>query len=354
MSRDTLERIRSFASPAKYWKRLEKDGAAPHVQCHLCPRECIIDEGGLGFCGVRGVLDGKLHSFIYGRPSSVAVDPIEKKPLYHFHPGTLCLSLGTIGCNFHCEHCQNCGISIARANDAGAAMLSRKVVTPESLAKMCTEQHAESIAFTYNEPSIWVEYIYDVFAYFKEHTPYYTALVTNGFISTEPLEDLLKFTGAYRVDVKTIVPEHLMQMAQWSHPENVLESIALAAKRGVHLEIVTNVVTGWNDSEAELNEMARLLSAIVPPETPWHFTRYFPRHQYSEPPTAMAKLNEAASIARAHGFTFVYLGNVEGGSNTVCPVCGTVLVERDGYMAQVLIKEPRCPKCGSAVKSLVL
>ncbi len=354
MAREQLERIRGFAFPAKYWEPLAEQGGRVRVQCLLCPRECVISEGALGFCGVRGALDGKLRSFIYGRPSSIAVDPVEKKPLYHFHPGSLCLSLGTIGCNFHCEHCQNCGISIARADDAGVAMLSRKAVTPENLAKMCKEQGAGGIAFTYNEPGIWVEFILDVFSYFKEHTGFYTALVTNGFINAAPLEGLLALTGAYRVDLKSVVPQRLMRMAAWDKPEKVLESIALAVKRGAHVEVVTNVVTGWNDSEEELTEMARLLADIAPPDTPWHFTRYFPRHHYAQPPTAMAKLDEAAAIARAQGFQFVYLGNVEGGCDTTCPSCGNVLIRRSGYEAQALIKEPRCPKCGSAVKSLVL
>ena len=346
----TLERLRSFAHQAKYWEPLE----GGKVNCLLCPRCCVISEGGLGYCGVRGVLDGKLNSFIYGRPSSVAVDPIEKKPLYHFHPGTLCLSLGTIGCNFHCEHCQNCGISMARADGQGLALLEKRPVAPEELVELCRSQHAEGIAFTYNEPSIWAEYILEVFAHFKEHTSFYTALVTNGFISREPLEDLLKLTDAYRADLKSVVPEHLRQMAQWDKPEKVMESIALASQRGAHVEVVTNLVTNRNDSEEELREMARLLAQAVPPDTPWHFTRYFPRHQYSEAATSMAKLRQAVSIARQAGFQFVYLGNVAEDSNTVCPVCAEMLIKREGYLVQVLIKEPRCPKCGSAVKSLVL
>jgi pyruvate formate lyase activating enzyme len=346
-----LERLRNCAYPAKYWEPIEGGGRA---RCRLCPRGCAIGEGALGFCGVRGVLDGKLWSFIYARPSSIAVDPIEKKPLYHFHPGSLCLSLGTIGCNFHCEHCQNCGISMARADGAGMALLERKPITPEELVKICRSHGAGGIAFTYNEPSIWAEYILDVFAHFKAHTGFYTALVTNGFISREPLEDLLKLTGAYRVDLKSAVPERLQQIAQWNRPQDVLDSIALAATRGVHVEIVTNLVTGWNDSEGELREMARLLAQAVPLDTPWHFTRYFPRHNYSEPPTEMAKLRHAVAIAREVGFQFIYMGNVPEDSDTLCPVCGETLITRYGYSAQALIKQPRCPKCGSAVKSLVL
>jgi pyruvate formate lyase activating enzyme len=345
-----LERLRNYAHPAKYWESLE----GREARCHLCPRNCTVGESGLGYCGVRGVLDGRLYSFIYGRPSSVAVDPIEKKPLYHFHPGSLCLSLGTIGCNFHCEHCQNCGISMARADGLGMALLERGQVAPEELVDICESRHAEGIAFTYNEPSIWVEYILAVFAHFKANTSYYTALVTNGFINREPLEDLLKLTDAYRVDLKSVVPEHLQQMAQWNKPEKVLESIALAAERGAHVEIVTNLVTNWNDSVEEVREMARQLAQAVPLDTPWHFTRYFPRHHYSEAATSMAKLSQAVAFAHDAGFKYVYLGNVAEDSDTTCAVCGEKLIERSGYSVQVLIKQPRCPKCGSAVNSLVL
>lgn len=303
---------------------------------------------------MRGVLEGKLKSFIYGRPSSIAIDPIEKKPLYHFYPGSLCFSLGTIGCNFHCKHCQNCGISIARADEAGLAMLERAPISPETLEQACRKHGAAGISFTYNEPTIWIEYILDTFAHFRASTGFYTALVTNGFINAGPLGDLLELAGAYRVDLKSVTPARLKAMAQWDRPESVLESIALAVKRKVHVEVVTNVVTGWNDSAGELELMAKSLAGVAPPETPWHFTRYFPRHKYSEPPTAMAKLEEAAGIARRHGFVFVYLGNVPGRSDTACPECGRGLIRRDGYNVQALLKEPRCPGCGSAVKSLVI
>jgi pyruvate formate lyase activating enzyme len=346
--------LQQAASPARYWEPMEPHGNAARVRCQLCPRACIIEEEGFGYCGVRGVLDGGLKTFIYGRPSSIAVDPIEKKPLYHFHPGSLVLSLGTVGCNFRCKHCQNWSISMVDAADAGG-ILSQRPIQPEELVEMCRREGAEGISFTYNEPTIWIEYVLDTFRRFKKETSFYTSLVTNGFISPEPLADLLAVTDAYRVDLKTIDPGNLKKFADYNQPEKVLESIAAAAQRGVHLEIVTTVVTGWNDRAEELAEMAKRLKEIAPLDTPWHFTRYFPQQGYSAPPTPMAKLELAVRLAREQGFRFVYLGNVrEENSDTICPECGRKLIERRGYSARALVSKPVCPDCGARLPSIVL
>ncbi len=348
------ERIRRAAAPARYWEPLEPRGGIARVRCQLCPRNCIIEEEGFGYCGVRGVLDGGLKTFIYGRPSSIAVDPIEKKPLYHFHPGSLVLSLGTVGCNFRCKHCQNWSLSMVDAVDA-EGILAQRPIPPEELVELCRRRGAEGISFTYNEPSIWTEYVLDTFRLFKRETGFYTSLVTNGFISPEPRAAVLQLTDAYRVDLKTIDPENLKQFADYNQPERVLESIADAVQRGVHLEVVTNIVTGWNDREEELAEMARRLKEIAPLDTPWHFTRYFPQPGYSAPPTPMAKLGLAARLAGEHGFKFVYLGNVhEQNADTLCPVCGCRLIERRGYSARALVSEPVCPECGEKLPSIVL
>jgi len=348
-------RLKQAAHPAAYWERLPDDDKGAQVRCQLCPRECRLREGEFGYCGVRGMLAGALVTYIYGRPSSIAVDPVEKKPLYHFHPGSLVLSLGTIGCNFRCRHCQNWTLSMARADASAAYLLEATPIAPAELVELCRRHSCDGISFTYNEPTVWMEYVLDTFRHFKEHTDYYTNVVTNGFINERPLRELLAVCDAYRVDLKTIRRQNLQAMAQWSRPQSVLETIARVAQSGVHLEVITNVVTNWNDSEPELTEMAQWMAQHVPLDTPWHFTRYFPHNQYSEDATPIATLRAAERIAREHGFKFVYLGNLfEADGDTRCPRCGRVLISRAGYRSRVLVDTPCCPDCGTALPSLVL
>ena len=349
------ERLKTAARPAKYFTKLEPDERGAIIRCGLCPRECIIREGETGYCSVRGVLDGELVTLIWGRPSSIAVDPVEKKPLYHFHPGSLVLSLGTIGCNFRCRHCQNWTISMADADSSGFGLLEDEPVQPSALIEICNRHGATGVSFTYNEPTIWIEYVLDTFSYFRENTEYYTCLVTNAFINPEPLKDLLQVTDAYRADLKTLRSENLVKMAEYNHPEKVLETIAQVANSDVHLEVVTNIVTNWNDSEEELREMVEWMAENVPPDTPWHFTRYFPHNEYREEATPVATLRFAERIARERGFEFVYLGNLAGAEgDTCCPRCGRALVSRAGYSARTLVDKPCCPGCGEQLRSLVL
>jgi len=339
--------LRRLAHPARYWNALPSKGdGRARVRCNLCPRDCIVREGDFGYCGVRGAVDGELVTFIYGRPSSIAVDPIEKKPLYHFHPGTDVLSLGTIGCNFRCKHCQNWTISFATI-DRHSQMLQEKVLEPRELVGLARKHGAAGVSFTYNEPTIWMEYVLNSFDLVKRTTELYTCVVTNAFIREEPLRDLLHVCDAYRADLKTMRPREMTRLMSYNRPQEVLNSIALAAKLETHLEVVTNVVTNWNDSEEELEEMAQWMQDSVPDSTPWHFTRYFPSAEFSEQPTPLAKLERAAGIAKAHGFRFVYLGNVAGESSTHCPDCGALVIERTGYRTKVLAAGPRCPECGT-------
>lgn len=338
--------LRRLGHPARYWKPMPAEGdKPPRVRCSLCPRDCIVREGEFGYCGVRGNIDAKLVTFVYGRPSSIAVDPIEKKPLYHFYPGTDVLSLGTIGCNLRCKHCQNWTISFATV-DKHARMLYENPLSPQELIGLAREHHAAGVSFTYNEPTIWMEYVLDSFDLVKRTTDLYTCVVTNAFIREKPLRDLLNICDAYRADLKTMRPRNMAKLMSYNRPQEVLSAIALSAKLARHLEVVTNIVTNWNDTEQELEEMARWMHDNVPDTTPWHFTRYFPSAGFSEPPTPLAKLHRAVKIARAHGFQFVYLGNVPGESNTYCPNCGALIIERTAYHARLLATGPRCPQCG--------
>lgn len=337
--------ILAFADKARYFEYLEEKDGVKRTRCKLCPRLCIIREGSFGYCGVRGTFGGELKTFIYGRPSSFAVDPIEKKPLYHFYPGSLVLSMGTIGCNMRCKHCQNWTISFAKYQEDNQ-LLTKKKISPEEIIRLTYEYGAKGVSFTYNEPTIWIEYVLDVFDAVKSRTELYTVAVTNAFITKEALIDLLKVTDSYRADLKTIRPKGMVRLTQFNKPETVLEAIALAAKSSTHLEVVTNLITNWNDSEDEITEMARWMRDSVPDATPWHFTRYFPYLEMKEPPTPLATLMRAREIARDHGFKFVYIGNVpEVDDNTYCPNCGSIVVERMGYSVSLRTLDGRCPKC---------
>jgi len=341
--------LTEFADTARYFEVLpEKDGVK-RTRCTLCPRECIVREGAFGYCGVRGTFDGELKTFIYGRPSSFAVDPVEKKPLYHFYPGSLVLSMGTIGCNMRCKHCQNWTISFAKyQSDYG--LLTREKITAEEIISLTRTHGAIGVSFTYNEPTIWFEYVFDVFKQVKEKTNFYTCAVTNAFINEKPLLELLKVTDAYRADLKTIRAKNMIRLTQFNKPETVLKAISIAAKANTHLEVVTNLITNWNDSEEEIKEMAQWMRDNVPSTTPWHFTRYFPHAELREPPTPLSRLIKAREIAKDHGFKFVYLGNVSGvDDNTYCPQCGAVAVERYGYDTRVLMKDAKCRKCGASL-----
>ncbi len=341
----SLKAILNFADKAKYFARLEDAGEVKRTRCTLCPRLCIIREGSFGYCGVRGTFDGELKTFIYGRPSSFAVDPIEKKPLYHFYPTSLVLSMGTIGCNMRCKHCQNWTISFAKYQE-DYHLLSEKKVSAEHIIRLCQEYGASGVSFTYNEPTIWIEYVLDIFEKVKKTTNLYTVAVTNAFITLEPLRDLLKVTDAYRADLKTIRTRNMIRLTQYNKPETVLDAIAFAAKADTHLEVVTNLITNWNDSEEEVREMSSWMRDNVPDTTPWHFTRYFPYLEMREPPTPLSTLQRSAQIARDYGFKYVYIGNApEVDDNTYCPSCGNEIVKRRGYSVRLLTSDGRCSKC---------
>ncbi|MEP0815182.1 MAG: AmmeMemoRadiSam system radical SAM enzyme [bacterium] len=327
-------------SEAKYWQA-EEGGS---VRCGLCPRRCLIKGGELGYCGIRLNLEGALFTTVYARPAAVAVDPIEKKPLYHFHPGSKTLSVGTIGCNLKCVHCQNCDISYARYEADVLARTSR--ISAAELIALIASTGSRGIAFTYNEPTIWVEYVLDVFAAAKE-AGYYTALVTNAYIEDKPLSDLLKVTDAYRADLKFLNPESARKIAGFADTKIILKRIEKAVRAGAHVEVVTNIIPGYNDSPGELGQMAKWIFAECGRETPWHLTRSFPQENWRVPPTPMETLRKAIQIGRDAGLSHVYPGNVVGmDSDTLCPNCGAIVIERDGYSARARSRLPYCGQCG--------
>lgn len=332
------------------------------VKCGLCPHYCVIPEGKAGFCGVRINKEGTLYSYVYGKASSMCVDPIEKKPLYNFNPGSLVFSLGTLGCNMHCSHCQNWGIShviLAESIDGKKVFEVEKErktesLTPEQSVEIALKNECEGIAWTYNEPTVWFEYTLDS-AKLAKKQGLYTVYVTNGYICPEPLEMISPYLDAFRVDVKAFNNDFYRDIAKIPDMAPVLHSASLAKNRfKMHVEIVTNIIPGLNDDEKQLKDIAGWISRELGNDTPWHVTRFFPYLEFSEKdPTPMETIEKAHSIGITAGLKYVYAGNVPGSmfENTFCPGCGSMCIERQGYkiISYEIDSSNRCRNCGGKI-----
>ncbi len=328
-----------------HFYRREKE----QLRCRLCPRCCLLGEGQTGTCGVRRVEKGELYTTNYGRLAASNRDPIEKKPLYHFHPGRPILSLGTFGCNLLCSFCQNW--SLARGNPEQAA----ETVSPEDVLAMLERDggsgKALGVAYTYNEPAIWYEFVYDTARLLHEHG-YCNVLVTNGYINREPLQDLLPYIDAMNVDIKAFSNSFYKDHCQGSRGP-VLETVKAAAEQ-CHVEVTCLLVPTLNDSAAEQEALARWLGGISP-DLVLHYSRYFPQYKLDLPPTPPGVMERVREKAREY-LHYVYLGNIDlpGGSDTVCPHCGNMLVVRSGYRVNMVgLDGKKCNNCGSKI-SIVL
>ncbi len=324
---------------AMFWEKTGDD----KVQCLLCPQKCVIAPGRKGFCRVRLNSGGELFTINYGKCSSYGMDPIEKKPLYHFYPGSYIFSVGTFGCNLRCGFCQNW--SIAHGDPETVT------ISPAELVKIAAAEHAGhrsvGIAYTYSEPFMWYEYVYDT-AGLARKAGLKNVLVTNGFINPEPLEELLPLIDAMNIDVKGFSDRYYNETCVGElYP--VLETVEKASKR-CHVEVTTLLVTGLNDSEEEISGLVDWLAG-VDKDIPLHFSRYFPNYKMDLPPTPLHTLEKARKIARQK-LSYVYLGNVFGsdGSNTYCPQCGELLIYRGAYRAvNKGIKGKNCRRCGREI-----
>lgn len=311
------------------------DGVA---RCRLCPFRCAIAEGKTGRCGVRENRDGKLWALNYGEVTSAAFDPIEKKPLYHFHPGAIILSLGTFGCNLTCEFCQNASISQGRP--------ATQSMSPEAAADLAGARQSEGnigIAYTYNEPMIWFEWMLDTARLIRERGMV-NVLVTNGIIEEAPLQELLPNVDAINVDIKSIREDFYRRLCGGD---------GKAARRTVEsafgrclVEITNLIIPGENDSDEDLIDLFDW-AASISPRLPVHLSRYHPAHKMRNPPTPPETLRRAYELARER-LDFVYVGNIhmEGATDTRCPSCDAVAVERAGFSAVSRTPDGRCPSCG--------
>ncbi|QSQ08280.1 Pyruvate formate-lyase 1-activating enzyme [Koleobacter methoxysyntrophicus] len=321
---------------ALFWETAE-DG---RVKCFLCPHNCLISEGKSGFCRQRKNVKGKLYTLNYGRVSSYGVDPIEKKPLYHFYPGSLIFSLGTLGCNFRCRFCQNW--QIAQVEDGPAVG-----ITPERAAELARSFKGNiGIAYTYSEPLIWYEYVLET-ARLAKQKGLKNVLVTNGFVNEKPLKDLLPYIDAMNIDVKGFTREFYKEYIK-GDLSPVIETVERASKE-CHVEITTLLIPGLNDSEEDIRALSRWLGSLKR-DIPLHLTRYFPNYKMDLPPTPVETMKKAREIAAAE-LDYVYLGNIRNeGNNTYCPRCRTLLIERTGTVKfQGLSQNGKCSNCGREI-----
>jgi pyruvate formate lyase activating enzyme len=320
------------------------------LNCHICNRNCIISNGKTGFCGMRQNDNGTMYSLNYASASSVAVDPIEKKPLFHFYPGSLSFSLGSVGCNFRCPYCQNWTISQADLDEIGT-----RDIPPDAAIQMAKENICQSISWTYNEPTMWFEYTYDS-AKLARKAGLKTVYVTNGYMSEESLDLIAPYLDAANVDLKGMSDKFYQELCQ-ARLEPVLENIQTMHDEGIHIEVTNLVIPGYNDSDEDLKALVEFV-ADVGVEIPLHFTRFYPHYKMNQvPPTPVETLEKAQKMAMEAGIKYVYVGNVPGsdGENTRCPECGELLIKRDGFSigSNNLKKDKKCPECRAKIDIVV-
>jgi pyruvate formate lyase activating enzyme len=315
------------------------------VNCNLCPHACNISEGKTGVCKVRRNLQGRLIADNYGKLSSLRMDPIEKKPLYHFYPGSKILSVGSWGCNFKCSFCQNWSIS----QEVPTMLMDEKnkVITPHELVKKAVEiQSNIGIAYTYNEPIVWYEYMLET-AKLAKAAKLKNVMVSNGFINHEPLKELLPVMDAFNIDLKGFSENFYTKLAHGKlYP--VLNTLKAIRESGKHLEITNLIIPGTNDETGLFEEMLTWIFDNLGHETILHISRYFPNYYYQIDATPSPTMTAMYNLASRH-LLYVYPGNIEIGrtSDTYCPTCGYLLVQRDGYQVTIKgMKEHLCGQCG--------
>lgn len=316
-----------------------------YIECRLCPHFCKIAPGKTGICGARKNTGEKIELITYGVISGCSSDPVEKKPLYHFFPGHSILSVGSYGCNMKCDFCQNWHIS---------QRFPGKMVPDTDPGKLASEAAASyrnvGLAFTYNEPVIWFEFVMDAAIKIKERGMF-TVMVTNGFVNRDPLNELLQVIDAFNVDLKAFSDSFYKKLTG-AEIEPVRESLKQIAMAGKHLEITTLIIPGKNDSAAEMENECRWIAGEIGEETPLHLSRYYPVYKRNDPPTTQDKLEELYETAKRY-LTNVYLGNVAGirGQDTFCSSCGTIVTKRSGYATKLLnlSADGKCTSCGSLV-----
>ena len=318
------------------------------VKCGTCQWRCRINASKYGACGMYRNQGGTLFNLNYGRVSSVAADPIEKKPLFHFHPGTLCFSLGTLGCNFRCKHCQNWEISTA---ESARLMSTCRELLPAASVALARQHGCQGMAWTYNEPTIWFEHTLES-AKLARAASLYTVYVTNGYATPETLDTIGPYLDAWRVDIKGFSDDFYKNLSGVPRWREILDVTKRAKEKWrMHVEVVTNIIPTLNDDDAQLQGIAGWIYRELGELTPWHVTRFYPHHELSDiPPTPPETIDRACEIGKKTGLKFIYAGNVPGheSESTRCHNCGKIVVKRWGYDTQVAgLNGSKCKFCGA-------
>jgi len=318
---------------------------ADKTECLLCPHFCKLAEGKTGICGVRKNTNGEIELMTYGVISGFAIDPVEKKPLYHFFPGQNILSIGSYGCNMRCDFCQNYHIS--------QHIPENKVMssTPENIMIDAMQlDNNIGVAFTYNEPIIWFEFMRDTAVLAKE-SGLFTVMVSNGYVNREPLSEIIQFIDAFNIDLKSFNNDFYRKLAG-ADIEPVKDSLKQIAKSGKHLEITSLIIPGQNDDIKEMTAQTEWIAEELGKDVPFHLSKYFPMYKRNDPATSQEKMNILYEIA-SEKLSYVYMGNFKSnsGQNTRCPECGTIVTTRTGYKTELknLSKEGNCLVCGNLI-----
>jgi len=316
------------------------------VQCNLCPHHCLINKDQVGLCKVRKNENGILYSLVYGHLVAKHPDPIEKKPLFHFHPGSQTYSIATVGCNLNCKHCQNADISQAYPLDVFSETISPEVVVQNAVQSGC-----KSLAYTYTEPTIFYEFALDT-AKIAHKKGLKNVFVTNGYIEKEPLENIAPYLDAANIDLKSMCESFYKKICN-AHLQPVLDSIKRYYSLGIWIEITTLLIPGYNDSPDEVKSIARFI-ADIDISIPWHITGFHPTYKLTDkPPTTILSLENAAKIGKEHGLHYVYIGNMRSGEDTLCPSCKKTLISRIGFRVKNnSIKKMICPFCNNPIAGI--
>lgn len=318
------------------------------VQCNLCAHRCKINEGKKGICLVRENRDGTLYTLVYGRTISQHVDPIEKKPLFNFYPGTTAYSIATVGCNFKCQFCQNWEISQMVRDEH---LIMGNEASPESIVENAKKYGSKSIAYTYTEPTIFFEYAYDT-AKLAHEVDIKNVFVTNGYMTEEAIKKIEPYLDAANVDLKSFSDDFYRKLCG-AKLQPVLDALKLMKKLGIWVEVTTLIIPTLNDSSEELREIAKFIVNELGEGTPWHISRFYPAYNLTDkPPTPIETIHKAREIGLNEGLKYVYEGNVPGstGENTYCPNCKNLIIERLGYqIINKATKDGKCPYCESKI-----
>ena len=329
--------------PAKFWEKSSED----KVKCTLCPRECIISSGKLGFCRGRKNIDGKLYTIVYGEATAANPDPIEKKPLYHFYPGSKVFSMSTVGCNFECKHCQNWSLSQSSPNET-----KTQKIEPEEAVEMAKSSNCQGISYTYGEPVIWFEYCLDT-AKLAQKEGLYNVFVTNGYMNPDAWKELGPYLDGMNVDLKAFNDEFYRDVCGVPSVKPVLETCKWAVENGIHLEITNLIIPDENDDPEQIREMCKWIADNLGQNVPIHFSGFRPMYKMMDKPsTPVSTLEKAVEIAKEEGLEHIYVGNVPGHKydNTYCPQCGELLIERHGFtITEYKLEDGKCPECNNEI-----